>query len=394
MQGVVPGAVRGVPFQRQGCHPLLADRDAGRVVAGVQGRLNPQPAAGPGRRDRLDDHLMAGQRPAPPVQGDVREQPVLDLVPLGGARREVADRDRQPRLGGQGGQLALPDPVPVAVGAARVRGDQQAGGLRVVPAAAHLPPAADGLHGEDGRVVIDTDIHPAGVAGDVVDPVRDRLLHIRAGEEEAVVLHLHRLALRAPLPAAHRQPAQLLPLLGVHADHRLAGRLVVLGLLVDVPELRIPVRMLVPLQRLGVALQAEAILPQQAADRGRRHRMPLPGQLAGQVPQRLGRPPQRRFRVAALVRLHQRQQGRHQTRIQRRSALAAPAPAPHPPLGERLLPSSSSKTPARTVVSLTPATRATARTPPCPSSRASVASSNRRCRSFRCGISTSNRSDS
>src|SRR5512132_3704473 len=37
--------------------------------------------------------------------------------------------------------------------------------------------------------------------------------------------------------------------------------------------------------------------------------MALPGQLLGQVPQRLGRPPQRRFRIATLIRLHQRQQG-------------------------------------------------------------------------------------
>jgi hypothetical protein len=59
----------------------------------------------------------------------------------------------------------------------------------------------------------------------------------------------------------------------------------VLGLLVDVPELRVPVRVLVSLQRLGVALQAEAVLAQQAAGHGRRHRMPPPGQLARQVPQ-------------------------------------------------------------------------------------------------------------
>lgn len=64
------------------------------------------------------------------------------------------------------------------------RGDQQPGSLRVVPAAAHLPPAADGLHGKDGGVVIDPDVHPAGVAGDVVDPVRDRLPHIMSGYPE------------------------------------------------------------------------------------------------------------------------------------------------------------------------------------------------------------------
>ena len=78
-KGVVPGTAGGVPFQRQRGHPLLADRDAGRVVAAVQHGLDTQPAAGAGRRDGLDDHLMAGQRPAPPVQGDVGEQPVLDL---------------------------------------------------------------------------------------------------------------------------------------------------------------------------------------------------------------------------------------------------------------------------------------------------------------------------
>jgi hypothetical protein len=86
MEGVVPGAVRGVWFERQGCHPLLADRDAGRVVAVIQGRLDAQPAARPGRRDGLDDHLMAGQGPAPPVESDGREQPVFNLVPLGRAR--------------------------------------------------------------------------------------------------------------------------------------------------------------------------------------------------------------------------------------------------------------------------------------------------------------------
>jgi len=37
--------------------------------------------------------------------------------------------------------------------------------------------------------------------------------------------------------------------------------------------------------------------------------MSLPGELICQVPQRLGRPPQRRHRIAALVRLHQREQG-------------------------------------------------------------------------------------
>jgi hypothetical protein len=44
-------------------------------------------------RDQVDDHLVAGQRPAAPVLADVREQAVLDLVPLARAGREVTDLD-------------------------------------------------------------------------------------------------------------------------------------------------------------------------------------------------------------------------------------------------------------------------------------------------------------
>ena len=79
MEGVVPGAVRGVPSQWQARHALLADRDAGWVVAAVQHGLDAQLAAGPGRCDGLEDHLMAGQRLPRQFEGDVGEQPVLDL---------------------------------------------------------------------------------------------------------------------------------------------------------------------------------------------------------------------------------------------------------------------------------------------------------------------------
>jgi hypothetical protein len=80
----------------------------------------------------------------------------------------------------------------------------------------------------------------------------------------------------------------------------------VLDLLVEVAELGISIRMLLPFEGLGVGLQAEPVVPQQFAYRRRRDRMTLPGQLLGQVPQRLGRPPQRRHRITPLIRLHQR----------------------------------------------------------------------------------------
>lgn len=49
-------------------------------------------------------------------------------------------------------------------------------------------------------------------------------------------------------------------------DHRVPGALMSLDLLVDVRELRVPVRVPSALDHLGVALQAEPIGPQQVPD--------------------------------------------------------------------------------------------------------------------------------
>jgi hypothetical protein len=165
---------------------------------------------------------------------------------------------------------------------------------------------------------------------------------------------------------------------------------VVLDLLVEVAELGIPIRVLGALERLDVGLQAEPLPLQQSAHRRGGDRVPLPGQLLGQVPQRLRRPPQRRFRITPLVRLDQRQQGWDKVGVLPGGCLASPPGRRTRPGGNGVSPASSSTTPLRTVVSLTPAICATARTPPCPSSRASTANAKRCWRSFRYGNKTAN----
>ena len=133
--------------------------------------------------------------------------------------------------------------------------------------------------------MVHPDVHPAAVAGHIVDPEGDRHLSLWSHEEEAVVLHPDRLARQPPDAARTGQHPDVLLLLRIHADHRLSVSLMCLGLLVDVPELRIPVRMLFPLQGLGVGLQAKPALSQQPAHRRRGDRMPLTGQFLGQIPQ-------------------------------------------------------------------------------------------------------------
>jgi hypothetical protein len=99
---------------------------------------------------------------------------------------------------------------------------------------------------------------------------------------------------------------------------------VVLGLFVEVAELGIPIGVLGAFERLDVGLQAEPFPLQQSAHRRGRDRVSLPGQLLGQVPQRLGRPPQRRHRITALVRLDQRQQGWDEVGVLPGGGLASP----------------------------------------------------------------------
>ena len=240
----------------------------------------------------------------------------------------MAHRDLQSGLGGQDSKPGLPRTGAVAVGTARVRGDQQPPGPGIAVPAGPVPPAADGLHGERRSVVIGADVHPSGVRRQVIDPVRDRLAQVPVGEVMGV--HPDRPARGPPLPAAVLELADQFLLLGVHADHGIPGRQMLAGLLADVTELSVPVRMLLSLDGLGVALQAEPLLAEQGADRALRDLMPLAGELVRQVAGRQRRPPQRRHRVAPFLRFHQGQQCRGQARVQVSGPFAASARPPHP----------------------------------------------------------------
>jgi len=101
------------------------------------------------------------------------------------------------------------------------------------------------------------------------------------------------------------------------------------GLLVEVAELGVPVRVLFALQGLGIRLQTEAGPAQEVSDGVGAHAVALPGQRRGQRTGGLGRPPQRRHRVPPLLRLHQGQQRRQQSRVQISGTLAPAAGPAH-----------------------------------------------------------------
>ena len=218
--------------------------------------------------------------------------------------------------------------------------------------------------------------------GQVVDPVRDHLPVPRAGE--VVVADPHRVAGGPPGPARAGVLADLLLLLGIHADHRVPGCQVGAGLLVDVPELAVPVRVLLPLDRLGVGLQAEPLRAEQLVHRVRAT-PGVPGGASSPASVRTDLPVHRSGDSGSP-----RSSGLTSASSAGTSPGSVWGSGLRPPPGRRARPSgscpdSSSRAPSDTVPSRTPAAAATSRIPPWPSARASAPSSSRRCRSSRCG---------
>jgi hypothetical protein len=123
---------------------------------------------------------------------------------------------------------------------------------------------SQGRHRERGGVVIAPDRHPAGVGAQVIDPIRDRLADLGIGE--VVHVDLDRLAGRPPLDPTTCVVADQFLLLGIDRDDRLAGGQVLAGLLIEVPKLRVPIRMLGALEGLAGALQPIPLLLEQPAD--------------------------------------------------------------------------------------------------------------------------------
>ena len=150
------------------------------VRAAIEFRPDAQTGPTVGRSNQAHDGGEVHERRAAPVHRDVREQPVLDLVPLARARRKVTHRDGEPRAIGELLQFPLPEAQAGAVAAAGIRRDQQRLGLAIGRAAHLLPPSSNRLDGEGRGVVIDPDAHPAFVAVQIVDAVRNGLAAVPA----------------------------------------------------------------------------------------------------------------------------------------------------------------------------------------------------------------------
>src|SRR5215467_12944073 len=102
----------------------LADFSPYRIGCSIELRPNSQAGCRCGRRNEVDNDLMADQWFTAPVLADKGEQAVLDLVPLAGTWRKVAHGDRPAKLVCKLLKLHFPQPGPGAVATPAIRCDQ------------------------------------------------------------------------------------------------------------------------------------------------------------------------------------------------------------------------------------------------------------------------------
>src|SRR5580658_3763659 len=170
--------MKGVSDDIEVVHLGVRDFDAGGVGSCVELRFDAEPRSGAHAPDQLDDGLVIDQRSSSPVFGDVAEESMLDLVPLGGAGRKVRDADREARAVGESLEFQLPESSAIAIAAPAVSRDEQFGGIGVGLLAHVPPPAGDGLHGELRGVMVDAYADPCSIRGEVIDAVGNRLAEI------------------------------------------------------------------------------------------------------------------------------------------------------------------------------------------------------------------------
>jgi hypothetical protein len=215
------------------------------------------------------------------------------------------------------------------VRAAAVGVDGERGRVRVALAAEVLPPRADRVDRERAGVVRDANADHPLVGVDVVHAVGDRVPQLLV--LEIVAANLDRPPARFVLSPHCLEIPDQLALLGVYGYHGLLRGERGACRLADMPKLRVAVRMILALPRLGVRVQPEPEPSQELPGRPVRDLMPGRLKRIGNVLQALRAPPQRRARIATRIRIDQRLKRPEQLRIRVRQPRTPCTRTTHPP---------------------------------------------------------------
>ena len=330
---IVPFAMKPIGLKIDALHFFLGDFAAGWIFAVVQSACHFQPFCRRRLGNEMDDGFVIAEGFATPIRRDEGKKAVFDLVPLARPRGEMTDREGQTGFIREGLQLQFPQAQPPAIAPPAVGRNQDLGGRRIEPLTFLAPPSPDGRHRKRSRVVIRPDIDEPGVAPDVVDAIGIGTRHV--GRGKIMPTNLPRLFRGKPLLASVIVVADEFFLLRIHRDHGAALRQASFHRGIDVPKLRVAVRMVSPLLRLPVALETVVEPVQKLSDLRMADWVLVPTQLLRNRSRALTNPSQRRLRVAPGLMIDHRFQGIHQPRVRHRNEFAPRSGAANPTFHRR-----------------------------------------------------------
>ncbi len=113
-------------------------------------------------------------RLAPPVDADITEQPILDLIPHTGARRQVTHVERQFHVIRQVLELAFPQPAAAPIAPVIIGADEEVSGVEIAHLADRGPQAPDGRHREGRRIMVHPDVYPAYIQPHNIHAIGER----------------------------------------------------------------------------------------------------------------------------------------------------------------------------------------------------------------------------
>jgi hypothetical protein len=224
-------------------------------------------------RNQLDNGLKRRKRLATPIDGNVRKEPMLDLVPFAGGRRQVANGDGQAGLISQMVHLLLPQQIAYPIGATPISYDQQFPTSGIQFAAHALPPASDAFDRKRCGLMIDPDVDEAAVVHQIIDAIRNGFL-VRNGR---VIIDIHGrlLSFGLPFSPAVLESADQLFLLTINGNDWLAFGFKSFTGSIDVLKLGIAVGMRCSLKALLGGFEGKAPLGQHPSNSCLPNRIPL-----------------------------------------------------------------------------------------------------------------------
>jgi hypothetical protein len=227
-------------MQAQAFHLGVGYANLGPILLAQHASLNPQPCFGLCASDEDQHRWQRSQWATSPVVTDEAEQAVLNWIPFRRACGVVAGGHFQSKsIGHFFLQADLPKPCPAAVTSAGIAENQQLRGFGEVPLARRQPPASNCVHGELGRVGRRADIDETSVLVQHIQAVG----HSTRSRVLTEIMRVDFLSLATPRPTLILEIAYQFLLFRVHADHRPTSLEKPFLLLLDIPELPIPIGM-------------------------------------------------------------------------------------------------------------------------------------------------------